>query len=331
MANISRNITERFGHTPLIELAKVTAGSKARIVAKVESYNPAGSVKDRIGIAMIEAAEKAGAIAPGKTTLIEPTSGNTGIALAFVAAARGYRLVITMPETMSLERRALLKAYGAELVLTEGAKGMKGAIAKAQELLAQTPAGYILGQFDNPANPQVHADTTAKEVYEDTDGALDYFVSGVGTGGTITGVYRALHAKKPSLKFIAVEPAESPVLAGGEPGAHKIAGLGAGFVPSLFDPDLLKGLRDGSLGSIVPVRSDDAFVMARRIAKEEGILVGISSGAAVAAALEIARRPEAVGKLIVVVLPDIGERYLSTPLFNTESPSASSPVASGAK
>lgn len=331
MANISRNITERFGNTPLIELTKVTAGSKARIVAKVESYNPAGSVKDRIGVAMIEAAEKAGAIAPGKTTLIEPTSGNTGIALAFVAAARGYRLVITMPETMSLERRALLKAYGAEVVLTEGAKGMKGAIARAQELLAQTPGGYVLGQFDNPANPQVHADTTAKEVYADTDGAIDYFVSGVGTGGTITGVYRALHAKKPGLKYVAVEPAESPVLAGGEPGTHKIAGLGAGFVPSLFDRDLLNGLRDGSLGSIVPVRSDDAFEMARRIAKEEGILVGISSGAAVAAALEVARRPEAAGKLIVVVLPDIGERYLSTPLFNTEMPSVSATVASGAK
>lgn len=323
MANIARNVTERFGHTPLVELTKVTAGAKARIVGKTESLNPAASVKDRIGIAMVNDAEERGLIAPGRTTLIEPTSGNTGIALAMVAAARGYRLILTMPETMSLERRALLKAYGAELVLTEGPKGMKGAIAKANELLAATPDAHMLGQFDNPANPKIHAETTAREIWADTDGQVDYVVSGVGTGGTITGLYQALHALKPSLRYVAVEPTESPVLAGGEPGPHKIAGIGPGFIPGLFDPTLLAGMRDKTLGEIVAVASEQAMAMARRVAREEGVLVGISSGAAVEAALQIARRPEAEGKLIVVILPSSGERYLSTPLFNLEAQAAS--------
>ena len=317
MSNIADNITQRFGNTPLVELHKVTQGCHARIVAKLECFNPANSVKDRIGVAMIDDAERRGLIAPGKTTLIEPTSGNTGVALAFVAAARGYRLILTMPETMSQERRALLKAYGAELVLTEGgAKGMKPAIEKAQALLTQIPDSYMLGQFDNSANPKIHEQTTAREIWEDTNGAIDYFVSGVGTGGTLTGVYHALHPKKPSLKFIAVEPLESQVLAGKEPGAHKIAGIGAGFIPGLFDPQLLSQLRDRSVGEIVPVASEDSMVMGRRLAKEEGLLMGISSGAAVVAAIEIAKRPEAEGKLIVVILPSFGERYLSTPLYN---------------
>lgn len=325
MASIARNVTERYGNTPLIELTKVSSGAQARIVGKVESFNPASSVKDRIGISMIDDAEERGLIAPGRTTLVEPTSGNTGIALAMVAAARGYRLILTMPETMSLERRALLKAYGAELILTEGSKGMKGAIARADDLVATTSGAHMLGQFDNPANPKVHAETTAREIWDDTDGQVDYVVSGVGTGGTITGIYQALHARRPSLRFIAVEPAESPVLAGGVAGPHKIAGIGAGFVPGLFDPDLLAGLRDKSLGEIVPVASEAAMVMARRVSREEGILVGISSGAAVEAALEIGRRPEAAGKLIVAILPSSGERYLSTPLFNAEAQAASAP------
>ncbi len=315
--NIASNITQRFGNTPLVELNKVTQGCNGRIVAKLECFNPANSVKDRIGVAMINDAEHRGLISPGQTTLIEPTSGNTGIALAFVAAARSYRLILTMPETMSQERRALLKAYGAELVLTEGgAQGMKPAIAKAQALLTQIPNSYMLGQFDNPANPEIHEQTTAREIWQDTDGAIDYFVSGVGTGGTITGVYRALHPKKPDLKFIAVEPLESQVLAGKEPGAHKIAGIGPGFIPGLFDTQLLSQLRDRSVGEIVPVASEDAMVMGRRLAKEEGLLMGISSGAAVVAAIQIAQRPEAIGKLIVVILPSFGERYLSTPLYN---------------
>lgn len=323
MANIARNVTEHYGNTPLIELTKVTEGARARLVGKVESFNPASSVKDRIGIAMINDAEERGLIAPERTTLVEPTSGNTGIALAMVAAARGYRLVLTMPETMSLERRALLKAYGAEVILTEGPKGMKGAIARANELMATVPNAYMLGQFDNPANPGVHARTTATEIWNDTDGQVDYIVSGVGTGGTITGLYQALHARRPGLRFVAVEPAESPVLAGGEPGPHKIAGIGAGFVPGLFDPELLAGLRDKSVGEIVPVASEAAMAMARRLSREEGLLVGISSGAAVEAAMTIARRPEAEGKLIVVILPSSGERYLSTPLFTVEAQAAS--------
>ncbi len=316
MAQIAKNLTERIGGTPLLELSKVTEGCNGRVVAKLESYNPAASVKDRIGWSMVRDAEERGFIQPGKTVLVEPTSGNTGIALAFVAAARGYRLILTMPETMSQERRSMLKAYGAELVLTPGPLGMKGAIAKADEIAAESPGGFVLGQFDNPANPRVHRETTAVEIWEDTDGALDIFVSGVGTGGTLTGVYQALHGKKSGLRFVAVEPTESPVLSGGQPSPHKIQGIGAGFVPGIFDPTLLAGLRDGSLGEVAQVSTEKAIEMTRRLASEEGVLVGISSGAAVAAAVEIARRPESKGKLIVVILPDFGERYLSTPTFS---------------
>ena len=315
MANIARRLTDRFGNTPLVELGAIAGDCPARIVAKIESFNPASSVKDRIGIAMIDDAEARGLIAPGRTTLIEPTSGNTGIALAFVAAARGYRLVLTMPETMSWERKAMLAAYGAEIVLTEGSKGMKGAVARANELLDATPDGHMLGQFDNPANPAVHARTTAVEIWQDTDGEVDIVVSGVGTGGTLNGLYQGLRDRKPGIRYVAVEPAESPVLSGGDPSPHKIAGIGAGFVPGLFDATLLAGLRDGTLGDIVQVRSDEAMSWARRVAREEGILVGISSGAAVQAALEVGSRPEHAGKLIVVILPSCGERYLSTPLF----------------
>lgn len=316
MAKIATNLTERIGRTPLLELTKVTAGCHGRVVVKLESYNPAASVKDRIGWSMVQDAEARGLITPGQSVLVEPTSGNTGIALAFVAAARGYRLILTMPETMSVERRNMLRAYGAELVLTEGPLGMKGAIAKAQEIAASTPNAYMLGQFENPANPRVHRETTAVEIWEDTDGAVDVVVSGVGTGGTITGVYQALASKKPSLRFVAVEPTESPVLSGGQPSPHKIQGIGAGFVPAVFDPTLLEGLRDGSLGEIATVNSEEAVAMTRRLATEEGVLVGISSGAAVQAALRIASRPESQGKLIVAVLPDFGERYLSTPAFS---------------
>jgi len=319
LATIASNLTERIGRTPLLELKKVTQGCHGRVVAKLESYNPAASVKDRIGWSMVRDAEERGLIQPGKTVLVEPTSGNTGIALAFVAAARGYRLILTMPETMSQERRNMLKAYGAELVLTEGPLGMKGAIAKAQEIVAATPDAYTLGQFDNPANPKVHRETTAVEIWDDTDGAVDVFVSGVGTGGTLTGVYQALNPKKPDLRFVAVEPTESPVLAGGQPSPHKIQGIGAGFVPSLFDAQLLAGLRDGSLGEIAQVSSQEAMEMTRRLATEEGVLVGISSGAAVQAAVRVASRPEMAGKLIVVVLPDFGERYLSTPTFSEQA------------
>ena len=325
MASIARNLTERIGQTPLLELSKVTRGCHGRVVAKLESYNPAASVKDRIGWSMVRDAEERGLIQPGRTVLVEPTSGNTGIALAFVAAARGYRLILTMPETMSQERRNMLKAYGAELVLTPGPLGMKGAIAKAEALLADIPDAHMLAQFDNPANPRAHRETTAHEVWEDTDGAVDVFVSGVGTGGTITGVYQALHPKKPSLRFVAVEPTESPVLSGGQPSPHKIQGIGAGFVPGVLDPTLLSGLRDGSLGEIAQVSSPEAMEMTRRLALEEGVLAGISSGAAVLAAVRIARRPEAAGKLIVVVLPDFGERYLSTPVFTGEAPSGPTP------
>lgn len=319
MARIATNLTERIGSTPLVELTKVTRGCHGRVVAKLESFNPASSVKDRIGWSMVRDAEERGLIAPGKTVLVEPTSGNTGIALAFVAAARGYRLILTMPETMSLERRNMLRAYGAELVLTEGPLGMKGAIAKAEQIAAETPNSYILGQFDNPANPKVHRETTAVEIWEDTNGAVDVVVAGVGTGGTITGIYQALSPRKAELRFVAVEPSESPVLSGGEPSPHKIQGIGAGFVPSIFDPTLLAGLRDGSLGEIAKVTSQEAMDMARRLATEEGILVGISSGAAVQAALRVASRPEMAGKLIVVILPDFGERYLSTPAFSEQA------------
>ncbi len=304
---IAQDITQLIGNTPLVRLSRVTAGAQAEVVAKLEFFNPLGSVKDRIGVSMIDAAERAERIGP-ETLIVEPTSGNTGIALAFVCAARGYRLILTMPDTMSVERRKLLRALGAELVLTPGAEGMKGAIAKAAQLAEELPNTFIPQQFQNPANPQIHRETTALEIWDDTDGKVDILVAGVGTGGTITGVSEVIKAKKPEFKAIAVEPAESPVLAGGEPGKHRIQGIGAGFVPDV--------LNTGVIDEVFHVTSDEALAMGRRLAKEEGILAGISSGAAVHAAVEIARRAESQGKLIVVILPSTGERYLSTPLFD---------------
>ncbi len=303
---IARDSTELIGNTPLVRLNRITQGAKAEIVAKLESFNPTSSVKDRIGVAMIVDAEERGLIQKD-TIIVEPTSGNTGIALAFVCAARGYKLVLTMPETMSMERRQLLSIFGAELVLTPGAEGMPGAIRKAEQLAAENPKYFMPQQFTNPANAEIHRLTTAEEIWRDTDGKVDILVAGVGTGGTITGVAEAIKSRKPAFKAVAVEPAASPVLSGGKPGPHKIQGIGAGFIPDVLRKDLID--------EIVRVANEDAGTMARRLAKEEGILAGISSGAATWAALEVAKKPENEGKLIVVILPDTGERYLSTWLF----------------
>ena len=308
MANIYTSADQLIGHTPLLELSHIekAEGLEAKILAKLEYFNPAGSVKDRIAKAMIDDAEKSGKLTPD-SVIIEPTSGNTGIGLASVAAARGYRIIIVMPETMSVERRQLMKAYGAELVLTDGSKGMKGAIAKAEELAKEIPGGFIPGQFVNPANPAAHEATTGPEIWQDTDGQVDIFVAGVGTGGTVTGVGRYLKQQNPAVKVVAVEPASSPVLSEGHAGPHKIQGIGAGFVPDVLDT--------GVYDEIIPVSNEDAFATGKRIGHAEGVLVGISSGAAVTAAIQLAKRPENKGKTIVVLLPDTGDRYLSTPLF----------------
>lgn len=305
--NIAADITKLIGNTPLVRLNKVTEGCHAQIVAKLEFYNPLSSVKDRIGLAMIEAAEKQGKINKEKTIILEPTSGNTGIALAFVCAVKGYKCTLTMPETMSLERRALLKAFGANLVLTPGSEGMKGAISKAKELAESDKNYYIPQQFENPANPEIHRNTTAEEIWRDTDGKVDILISGIGTGGTITGVAEVIKKRKPSFKTVAVEPKGSPVLSGGNPGPHKIQGIGAGFVPKILNTKIID--------EIIQVDNDQAFAYAKRMIREEGILCGISSGAAVYAAIEVAKRPENKGKLIVAIIPSTGERYLSTDLF----------------
>ena len=304
---IVERMTDLVGGTPLVRLSRLSEETGATILGKLEAANPAGSVKDRIGLAMVEAAEAAGALTPGESVIVEPTSGNTGIALAFVAASKGYRCILTMPESMSMERRALLKAYGAELVLTPATEGMRGAIAKAQEIAGETPGAFIPQQFENPANPDVHGRTTAIEIWDDTDGAVDFFVAGVGTGGSITGVGHVLKERKPEVKIVAVEPVDSPVLSGGEPAPHRIQGIGAGFVPGVLDT--------GVYDEIIQATAEDAFEVSRRLAREEGILTGISAGANVWAAMQIAKRPGNEGKVVVTIICDTGERYLSTALF----------------
>jgi len=309
MSRIANSITDLIGGTPLLRLHKVTAGVQAEVVGKLEFFNPGGSIKDRLGYNLIRRAEEAGKLSPG-ATIIEPTSGNTGVALAYISAARGYKLILTMPETMSMERRNLLQALGAELVLTPGALGMQGAVDKAEELAREIPGSIIMQQFENPANPEIHRLTTAEEIWADTDGKVDIVVAGVGTGGTITGVAQVLKKYNPQVKMIAVEPAASPVLAGGKAGPHKIQGIGANFIPKVVDLSVID--------EIVPVENNEAMEMSRRLAREEGLLVGISAGAATSAAIRIAQRPENKGKLIVVIIPDTGERYLSTELFQQD-------------
>lgn len=325
---IFNDVTELAGRTPLVRLNRVTEGCHATVVAKLEKYNPMHSVKCRIGVAMIDGAERSGLIRPGHTTIVEPTSGNTGLALAYVAAARGYRLIVTMPETVSMERRTLLLSLGAEVVLTPGPLGMPEAIRRAEEICQEGPDRWMPMQFANPDNPSVHRETTAEEIWADTDGKVDVVVGGIGTGGTLSGLWQALGGRKPDLRFIGVEPVESAILSGGTHSPHRIQGIGTGFVPETLDPSLLAAWRAGDRGEVMTVSADDAMVMARRLAREEGLHVGISCGAAAACAIRYARRPETAGRLVVVILPDLGERYLSTVLFAEERAAAEALVAS---